>query len=46
VLATNISAVLGKGIEWTVTDLIGKESKRLHSQLVVRLAENGCGIEL
>ncbi len=51
VLATNISRVLGKGVEWTVTDLIGKASKWPDAAIVMKLAEkrviicDECGIE-
>ncbi|KAK5145851.1 hypothetical protein LTR04_001193 [Oleoguttula sp. CCFEE 6159] len=51
VLATNISRVLGKGVEWTVTDLIGKDSKWPDARLVMKLAEkrlivcDECGID-
>lgn len=51
VLATNISRVLGKGVEWTVTDLIGKNSKWPDAEQVMSLAEkrlivcDECGIE-
>ncbi|KAK6436906.1 hypothetical protein LTR95_006910 [Oleoguttula sp. CCFEE 5521] len=51
VLATNISRVLGKGVEWTVTDLIGKETKWPEAAIVMKLAEkrviicDECGIE-
>lgn len=39
VLGINIGRVLGKGVEWTVTDLIGKNSKWPEASLVMRLAE-------
>jgi len=51
VLATNISRVLGKGVEWTVMDLIGKASKWPDGNTVMKLAEkrvvicDECGIE-
>ena len=51
VLAINISRVLGKGVEWTVVDLIGKASKWPEASLVMKLAEkrvivcDECGIE-
>ncbi|KAH9827500.1 FAD-binding, type 2 [Teratosphaeria destructans] len=51
VLATNISRVLEKGVEWTVTDLIRKTSKWPDAQTVMNLAEkrliicDECGIE-
>jgi DNA-directed RNA polymerase subunit M/transcription elongation factor TFIIS len=51
VLATNISRVLGRGVEWTVMDLIGKASKWPDGNTVMKLAEkrlvicDECGIE-
>ena len=38
-MATNVSMVMGTGVEWTPTDLIGKDSKWLGAQTVMRLAE-------
>lgn len=39
VLSMNISRILGTGVEWTVTDLIGKASKWPESDTVIELAQ-------